>query len=122
MASIRQTGARPTGLDFSFGMLQVAQRVLPDAPLVQADLEAPLPFYPGLFDAVLCALIGEHLQALGVVLREFRRALRPGGRLIFYVYHPDMVDARKEANFAQGNAEYRLGAIRRTVDDYPTGG
>jgi hypothetical protein len=45
------------------------------------------------------------------------RVLLPGGRLVFSVYHPDLAQAGKEANFNISGIEY-LGAIRYTVDDY----
>jgi len=115
---MRRQGARPVGIDFSMGMLRVARRALPGIPLVQGDLEKALPFRTSRFDGVLCALIGEHLSALPLVFREFHRALRPGGRFVFSVYHPDLAEAGKEANFTRGDTEYRLGAVRWTVGDY----
>jgi ubiquinone/menaquinone biosynthesis C-methylase UbiE len=72
-----RSGACATGLDFSAGMLAVARRKLPAACLVQADLQTPLPFHDAAFDAILCALIGEHLPRLCETFREFRRLLAP---------------------------------------------
>lgn len=115
LKALAAAGACATGLDFSTGMLRVARGV---APLVQADLHAPLPFRPHSFDAVLCSLIGEHLHRLDVPMRSFREVLVPGGRLVFSVYHPDLAAAGKEANFAIDGAEVRLGAVRYTLDDY----
>ncbi len=48
-------GSSPVGVDFSRGMLDVAQRNYPEVPLVLADLQRPLPFEDERFDAVLCA-------------------------------------------------------------------
>lgn len=118
LARLRASGVRPFGLDFSFGMLRVASRNVPGIPLVQADLEAELPFRAGRFSAAVCALIGEHLQKLGFTLAQLYRSLQPGGTLIFSVYHPDLAEAGKEANFELDETEYRLGAIRYTVADY----
>jgi ubiquinone/menaquinone biosynthesis C-methylase UbiE len=111
-------GSSPIGLDFSKGMLSVARRNHPEVPLVLADLQRPLPFEAQRFDAVLCALIGEHLDELPLVLREMHRVLRTHGRLVFSVYHPEMSAAGKEANFERFGVEYRLGAYRYTVADY----
>jgi SAM-dependent methyltransferase len=111
-------GADLTGVDFSRGMLRVARRNHPSLPLVQADLQAGWPFQAGMFDVVLCALVGEHLERLDIVLGEMRRVLAPGGRTVFSVYHPAMAEAGKEANFQRGETEYRLGAVRHTLDDY----
>ena len=111
-------GSLPAGVDFSHGMLKVARQNHPEVPVALADLERPLPFRDESFDAVLCSLIGEHLSALGGVLREFHRALKRGGRLVFSVYHPEMSAAGIEANFEQGGIEYRLGAFHYTVQEH----
>jgi SAM-dependent methyltransferase len=111
-------GSRPIGIDLSIGMLKVARRRLPRAPLAVADLQKPYPFGARQFDAALCALIGEHLDDLSTTFRELHQVLKPGGRLIYSVYHPEMAAAGKEANFQKENVEYRLGARRHTVADY----
>ena len=110
--------SNPVGIDFSRGMLEVAQRNYPEVPLTLADLQRSLPFEDEHFDAVLCALIGEHLNELPLALREMHRVLRAGGRLVFSVYHPEMAAAGKEANFERAGVEYRLGAHRYTMEDY----
>lgn len=116
--ALRQAGGQVVGLDFAPGMLRVARRKHPDVPLVLADLQRPWPFPEGAFDAVVCALVGEHLTRLPFVFAEMRRGLVPGGRAVFSVYHPAMAAAGKEANFRQGEIEYRLGAVQHTTDDY----
>jgi ubiquinone/menaquinone biosynthesis C-methylase UbiE len=109
--------SRPVGIDFSLGMLKVAHRNWPNAKLTVADLEQSLPFKSGSFDAILCALIGEHLSELRLVLDEFYRVLTPGGRVVHSVYHPAMSAAGIEANFERLGVEYRLGAIHYEVED-----
>jgi ubiquinone/menaquinone biosynthesis C-methylase UbiE len=115
-------GSTAIGIDFSYGMLTVARRKLADFradfPVLLADLECTLPFESASFDAVLCALIGEHLSNLGSVLKQFYRVLKPGGRLVFSVYHPEMAAAGIEANFEQEGVEYRLGAFHYTVGEH----
>jgi ubiquinone/menaquinone biosynthesis C-methylase UbiE len=111
------TKSRPVGIDFSLGMLKVAQRNWPDIPLAAADLEQTLPFKSGSFDAVLCALIGEHLSELRMVIDDFHRVLKPGGRLVYSVYHPAMSAAGIEANFERLGVEYRLGAVHYEVEE-----
>ncbi len=113
-------GCDPVGLDLSRGMLRVARERLGGVALAQADLDAPLPVRPEAFDAVLCALVGEHLQAPARFFREAHAALAPGGRLVFSVFHPEMAAAGVEANFERGGVEYRLGAQLHAVDDYLT--
>jgi SAM-dependent methyltransferase len=113
-------GARPVGLDFSIEMLKVARRRLPGARLAAADLQRAFPLRNRRFDAALCALVGEHLPRLSDTFAEVRRVLRPGGRFVFSVYHPDMAAAGIEANFEDGGTEYRLGAVKYTTADYLT--
>lgn len=109
---------RPLGLDASRGMLRMARRNLPDAALVQADLDRELPIRGGTMDAFLSALVSEHLTKLDLFFSEAFAVLRPGGRLVFSAFHPELVMAGVEANFERDGIEYRLGAERHTVDDY----
>jgi SAM-dependent methyltransferase len=118
LARLRRAHSRPVGMDFSRAMLLVARARMPGAALVQASLDDPLPVMPHAFDAVLCALVGEHLANLTLVFREFRNALRPSGRMVFSVFHPEMAAAGIEANFERDGTEYRLGALRYRPDDY----
>lgn len=114
-------GVQAVGIDFSVGMLSVARRAAPDAKLLQADLNQPLPLRRGAFDAVLSALVSEHLTHLEQFFGEAFAALRVGGRLVFSAFHPDLAHAGVEANFELDGAEYRLGAERHTADDYVRG-
>ena len=119
LTPLLSAGAAAVGIDFSLGMLKVARRrQLEDVPVALADLQATLPFPDNCFDAVLCALIGEHLNELGRVYSEFYRVLRPSGRLVFSVYHPEMSAAGIEANFQREGVEYRLGAIHYSLSDH----
>jgi ubiquinone/menaquinone biosynthesis C-methylase UbiE len=118
LAAISIAKSRPVGLDFSDGMLRVARRRVPRAGLVQADLNRGFPVRPRSFDAVLSALVSEHLSDLGRFFRESFFALRKGGRLVFSAFHPELALSGVEANFEQGGTEYRLGAEPYTVSDY----
>ncbi|MBI3651988.1 MAG: methyltransferase domain-containing protein [Acidobacteria bacterium] len=118
LQALLAAGSQPIGIDLSMGMLKVAKRRWPTAPLAVADLQKPYPFRASQFDAALCALIGEHLDDLPTTFRQLQRVLKPSGRLIFSVYHPEMAAAGKEAHFQKANVEYRLGAVRHTVSDY----
>jgi len=111
-------GSSPVGLDLSRGMLTVARAKLPSVPLAQADLNHPLPVRRRGFDAVLCALVSEHLSNLALLFKEIRKSLVAGGRFIFSAFHPEMAAAGIEANFERDGTEYRLGALRHTVADY----
>jgi SAM-dependent methyltransferase len=118
LGPLLRAGSAPLGLDFSRGMLEVARQAHGPVPLAQADLQAPLPVRPAAFDGVLCALVGEHLEAPSRFFHQAHQALRSRGRLIFSVFHPEAAAAGLEANFQRGGVEYRLGAHRHVVGDY----
>jgi len=84
-------GLRPVGVDRSAGMLAAARSGrrrgvisrppgAPEAPLVRGDALV-LPFRTGAFDGVVCGFALRNFAALGPVLAECARVLRPGGRL-----------------------------------------
>ncbi len=115
---IIEAGGRPVGLDFSWGMLRVAQRSVRGVPLAQADLNRDLPLRRGRFDGFLCTLVSEHLQNLRTLFAEAFAVVRTGGRLVFSAFHPAVARAGVEANFEREGVEYRLGAEPYTVDEY----
>ncbi len=117
---MESAGSRPIGVDFSRGMLRVARSACPRVPLVQADLNVGLPLRRGSCDAVLCALVSEHVTGLSRLLADFFAVLRRGGRLVFSAFHPELASAGIEANFEDNGIEYRLGAERYSVADYLT--
>ncbi len=69
-----------TGLDPSAGMLAVAQAKLP-ARFVQGRAEA-LPFPDNSFDFLTMGYALRHVTDLQVAFKEFRRVLRPGGKVL----------------------------------------
>ncbi|MDR7418999.1 MAG: bifunctional demethylmenaquinone methyltransferase/2-methoxy-6-polyprenyl-1,4-benzoquinol methylase UbiE [Armatimonadota bacterium] len=86
MASVVGASGRTVGLDFAPGMLAVARaragaRVRGRVSLVCGDAEA-LPAADGSVDAVTIAFGLRNLARPEQALREFRRVLRPGGRLV----------------------------------------
>jgi SAM-dependent methyltransferase len=64
---------------------------------VAADLAAPLPFEDGRFDVVVSTEGIEHLENAFSFLRELRRVLRPGGRLVLTT--PNTVMLRSRVRF-----------------------
>jgi SAM-dependent methyltransferase len=118
LRALLAAGCQVMGADFSGGMLAVARERAPGALLTRADLQGSLPFRDRVFDAVLCALVGEHLTDLPALFRELARVLADGGRMAFTVYHPRMAAAGIEANFERDGVEYRLGAETHTAEDY----
>jgi ubiquinone/menaquinone biosynthesis C-methylase UbiE len=77
------SGWRLTLSDFSAGMVREAAATLAGLPNVtfgQADAQR-LPFANGSFDAVIANHMLYHVPDRALALAEFRRVLRPGGRL-----------------------------------------
>jgi len=68
------------GVDPSRGMLQEARKAL-SGPLVQGRAEA-LPFRSGRFDMLSMGFALRHVPDLEAAFQEYRRVLRPGGRLL----------------------------------------
>ncbi len=118
IAALEAAGSEVVGLDFAHAMLRTARRKHPRARLARADLNRRLPVRRESCDGTLCALVGEHMSDPREFFRHSREALRPGGRIVFTVYHPARVHAGSEARFRVGDTEYRIQAHRHTVDDY----
>ncbi|MFT7871047.1 MULTISPECIES: class I SAM-dependent methyltransferase [Amycolatopsis] len=92
-AALRDKGAVVSGFDQSAAMVAHARtRLGADADLRVADLTDPLPYPDAEFDDVVASLVLHYLRDWDPVLAEFRRVLKPGGRLIASVNHPMMIN------------------------------
>jgi SAM-dependent methyltransferase len=60
----------------------LAEHRAPGMPVLRGVGER-LPFNAGSFDLVVCLWVLEHVKEPGLVLREVRRVLRPGGHFVF---------------------------------------
>jgi demethylmenaquinone methyltransferase/2-methoxy-6-polyprenyl-1,4-benzoquinol methylase len=70
-------GARPIGVDLSFGMLAAARTT---APLLQGDA-LRLPLTDGSVDAVTCGFALRNFASLPPFFAELARVVKPGGRV-----------------------------------------
>ena len=94
-----------TGLDLSEGMLAEARRRLPGGVrLVQARAEA-LPVADRSVDFVSMGYALRHVSDLGVAFAEYRRVLRPGGRVLL------LEIGRPEGRAAQALLKAYLGRV-----------
>jgi len=75
-----QAGARPVAVDFAHEMLR-GGAAKARAPRVRADAQR-LPFADASFDGALCGFGLRNLDDPAAGLREARRVLRPGARLV----------------------------------------
>lgn len=76
------------GADYSAGMLEQASRRRPDMTWVRASALA-LPFADSTFDAITSTEAFHWFPDQSLALRECRRVLRPGGRLLVALVLPD---------------------------------
>lgn len=83
------TGCRVTGVDFHEAGVAAANDAARERGLAErarffcADARGRLPFDDGSFDGVICVDSINHLYERTDVLREWRRLLRGGGRVLF---------------------------------------
>jgi ubiquinone/menaquinone biosynthesis C-methylase UbiE len=78
---------RVFGCDFSRGMLREASRRAPDVGWMQGDA-LRLPLRDASFDVVVSTEAFHWFPDQLAALREFRRVLAPGGRLLVVLVHP----------------------------------
>lgn len=112
-----------TGIDVTPRMLELARERAPEAKLLLADLARPLPFGDDAFDTIASSLSLDYVRDWTTPLMEFRRVLRPGGRLVFSVQHPTASLAWYRPDEAFGvhyvESEWRgFGGEAITVPDY----
>lgn len=126
--------ADAVGVDFSGEQLRLAAGNAPGAALVRGDMTA-LPFRADAFDAAVAyhSLVHVPLADHPVVLAEFARVLRPGGRLLvsegpgeWTGTNPDWLETGVEMQWAVAGAETTRHQLREagfaverewTVDD-----
>lgn len=89
-AHLKAAGAEVVGLDLSAAMLARAAGL----DRVRASARR-LPFAEASFGAVVAIEVLEHVGAVGPVLAEARRVLRPGGRLAIVDKNARALDARR---------------------------
>lgn len=88
-AELVARGAAVTGVDLSEDLLAIA-RTRAAGTFLRHDLTEPLPFPDDSFDLVVSSLVMHYLEDWAPTLREFRRVLVPGGRVVFSTHHPVM--------------------------------
>ncbi len=85
----REVGCRVTGVDVNAAGIEAGLGLARQAGLGgrvhfrRADVRDPLPFADGAFDAVVCMDVICHLLDRGTLFGEWRRVLRPGGRVLY---------------------------------------
>jgi SAM-dependent methyltransferase len=80
-------GADVSGLDAAPGLLEIARRRVPRARLIQGELQT-LPFGEDEFDAVSGFNSFQYAADPIAALREAKRVIRQGGRILVLVWSP----------------------------------
>jgi ubiquinone/menaquinone biosynthesis C-methylase UbiE len=83
--AVKQSGAVPTGIDFSKKMIAIAKAMFPEISFVQGDAQ-DLPFGDASFDRVLINFGLLHVSHPETACAEACRVLKPKGRFAFSVW------------------------------------
>jgi len=121
---LADAGAAVEAYDCSAGMMAKAREKLAGAGVRfhEHKLPDPLPVGDDTFDVALLALVADHLEDLETTLRDLRRVVKPGSRIVFTVLHPAMNLLGVTARFTDPGSgqEVRVAAFEHTFGDYVT--
>ena len=110
LAAFRRRGAAEAhGVDISVAAIDLAARTHRDCQFVVANADRFLPYAPGSFATVTS--ITARFNA-----KEFRRTLRPDGRLVIAVAGPDDLIELREAILGEGKLADRTEAAMRALE------
>lgn len=104
LAAARVVGSRGRvlGVDLSAGMLARAQRKAGDLPVEFRRMDAEeLQLATDAFDAVLCGFAVFFFPDMVRGMREMRRVLRPGGRVVFSTFARDALEPMRNLTLAR---------------------
>lgn len=91
--NLAEHSSHVTAVDISASQIARNARAHPEIKFLQHDAAQPLPFADAAFDVIWCSEVLEHLFDPGFAVREMRRVLVPGGRLLVTVpYHGVLKD------------------------------
>lgn len=121
-AYLLERGAQVVAIDNSEEMLALArERTAGSAVLHRADLAQPLTMLPDArFDLVISSLTLHYVEDWRKPAAEFRRVLRPGGRLLISTHHPAMTAPLVDDYFAvkRVSQRWRIGENEREIAFY----
>ncbi len=107
LRAFARRGIRAIGADVAPAALAAARDLLPDAPLVRADLDAPFPFAADTFALIVLREAIEHVRDGEATLHECLRTLAPGGCVALTT--PNRWDMRRPVYRVRGKALERGG-------------
>lgn len=86
--------AELTGVDLSHDMLMVARERLGDSVMLSVASAEQLPFVDASQDAIVSTSAFHYIRQPSLALREMRRVLKPGGRLVIVDWCDDFLSCR----------------------------
>ena len=106
---LARRGYRVTGIDSSQAMLDETRRQAAETPieLHQGDVRE-LPVADAAFDTLISLNVMVHFPHWQPVLQEWKRVVRPGGRMLFDIHSLDHLEAALPAEQARQIAEAGL--------------
>ena len=105
-----KTAARVVGLDFCRPMLELAKQKSSQLPFIEGD-GLRLPFADATFDALTAGFVVRNLASVEDGLREFRRVLKPQGRLVILEFsQPSVLGVRQFVRFYYSRMLPAIGA------------
>lgn len=124
--------ARVVVSDLSGKILALAQKDFPvsDAEYCQLDVRNRFPFEDNAFDLIIATMIFNEVSQAGLksALAECARVLKPSGRLLATIMHPDFVDnLQRQGKLSRLGPEFytmpgagslRLPVVPRTLAQY----
>jgi ubiquinone/menaquinone biosynthesis C-methylase UbiE len=87
---LRERKIQYTGFDIADKLLREAKQKHPAGEFILGDMRQPLPFFDNYFDHIWAIASFHHLETRGEresALREMRRVLKPGGKLVIMVWN-----------------------------------
>lgn len=119
---LARNGWNVTALDPNSEMLSFAKRAANNEGLsihfIHSPIVGGLSVPPASFDLVVCALTLCHVPDLRGAIKEFHRALAPGGHLLITDVHPDFISAGFPTQFVEDEVTYFLPNEPHTRDQY----
>jgi len=111
-----------TGTDSSQAMLDECKRLAGDAPieLMVGDVQA-LPFEDGRFDNLVSLNVVTHFPHVERVLQEWKRVVKPNGRMVFDIYSLDHLSYARGRNvtvdelMARGASTFNMHVSRESL-------
>ena len=115
-AALAKSGAEVVAVDFSPGMIAEGRKRHPGLTFVEGDAEE-LPFPAKSFDAVTISFGLRNVNDPHKALREMRRVVRPGGRLVVCEFsHPERALV---TGAYRGYLHYVMPAVARLTSSNP---